>query len=251
MDDISSSKNIEAKLTASETSVDIDATSKETITETQSPVQNSDDSNSNNTTSNDTNKPSIKIETKSGTYNRSRVKELLIRIAKAAKRHQIRMHAHKQVHEHIDKIKEAHIARAPKSHVPNIEKDIEELKNRVTHLVSVEKNPNHPDYTNNVNNKIALLEAKLEKLVQTKESREARFKELEDRIQKKISQDAQLVNDVEKQLLQLEKKLLLHQIDAKKSKKKTDAQTVHAIREKIQTTKSKLEKIKNSKRLVP
>lgn len=184
------------------------------------------------------------VEKRGHEYNPARVKEFLIRVAKAVKRHQIRMNARKKFHDHVEKLKSA-----PKKKEKTIDDDIAELKRHVANLIEVERNPHHPAHSKYVKEKIAILEHKLDELLELKKRREARFTEIEERINKKIYEDKQLIAEVEKKLLHMERDLLKKQIEHHE-KKKGVPKELDELKHKIAATKRSLELLKQSKKVI-
>lgn len=177
-------------------------------------------------------------------YDPYRVRDFLIRLAKAVKRHNIRVSAHQDFHEHVDKIKKTMVSKKPKTE-HNIDKDIDELKKKVASLIDIEKNPNSPNHDKYLQEKIDLLEGKLNNLMQSKQKREDRFTELEKKISIKYDADQETIKELEKKLLLLERKLIEHQIKKKKSKAKINKKDIDEIKEKIEMTKAIIDRHKN------
>jgi len=176
-------------------------------------------------------------------YDPYRVRDFLIRLAKAAKRHEARRHAHNQFHDHVDKIKKSIVSKRKKSET-TVDNDIDELKKKVSYLVSIEKGQGPSGHDKLMQEKILLLEGKLDKLLQSKLRREDRFQQLEKKISSKYTADKELVAELEKKLLLLERKLIEHQLNKRKSKKKQDIAKIKDIKEQINTTKELIGKHK-------
>jgi len=175
-------------------------------------------------------------------YDPYRVRDFLIRIAKAVKRHQIRTGAHQAFHNHVDKIARKMVSKKPVSE-DTAEKDIDELKRRVSELISIEKGQG-PDAEKMMKDRIEQLESKLNKILEMKQRKDERFKELERKIATKFEADQDLVNRLEKKLLSLERNLIEHQLDKRKSKKKVDLAAIQDIKQQINSTKAILAKHK-------
>jgi hypothetical protein len=207
---------------------------------------NSDEIDSNNLNSDDiSHDNSTHTHSKkklSGNYNPRRVREFLIRLAKACKRHEIRIHARKQFHEHTDKLKNSLLLDKP-HHDPDSE--IEELRKRVDYLISVERSTSTPDNSKVLNEKINQLESKLNRLLQSKIEREKRFEELERKLSLKHKHNKDLIVELEKKLFLLERKLIEHQIQKKRTKSKIDTETLNQIKNQINKTKQVIQSIKD------
>ena len=186
----------------------------------------------------------VSLDKQKHEYNPQRVKEFLIRVAKAVKRYQIRMHARKKFHNHVEKFKEP-----PQQRKNTIDDDIVELKRHVANLIEVERNPHHPAHSKYVKEKIAVLEYKLDELLEMKKKRETRFNEIEERINKKIYEDKQLIAEVEKKLLHMERDLLKKQIEHHQ-KRKGIPKELEELKQKIATTKRSLDLLKQSRKVI-
>ncbi len=169
-------------------------------------------------------------------YDPYRVRDFLIRLAKAVKRHEIRSGAHQDLHEHIDKMRKTMASKRPKSDV-SVDAQINELKNKVAEIIAIEKSHASPN-SSHVKEKVNVLENKLNTLLESKQRKDERFKELEKKITTKYSADQELINKLEKKLLFLERKLIEHQLDKRKSKAKVDKKTVDDIKKQINKTKA-------------
>lgn len=179
---------------------------------------------------------------KFGEYNSLRVRNFLIRLAMACKRHEIRVNARKQFYEHADKIKQNLISGKPHE---KPDEEIESLKKKVEYLISIEKGSKNHASDEQLNEKIGLLEGKLNILLKSKLEKEKRFEELEKKMNLKHKQEKGLIEELERKLLFLERKLIEHQIDVRKNKKKTDSDAVNQIKNQIDKTKQALHKIKS------
>jgi hypothetical protein len=185
-------------------------------------------------------------------YSPQKVKEFLIKLAKAAKRHEIRMNAHQGFHQQVDKLKQAVVSAAAmpntKSKIqmrtPSIDYEIEELKKKVAQLVAVERTHGHGQPLNYSQDRIRILESKLDQLLRSKEEKEQRFQMLEQKIGAKLLEEKELVESLERKLLILQKKLLEHKIQRKKSGKKKVDPELKLIQEKIEKTRSALDSLK-------
>ncbi|MFT4304172.1 MAG: hypothetical protein ACMXYG_06420 [Candidatus Woesearchaeota archaeon] len=166
-------------------------------------------------------------------YNPHRAKKFLIYIAKAVKRHDIRRNAHKDFHEHLEKIRTI----KPKS--KSLDQDIEDLKRKVSYLINLEKGAPHIDHDKYLPEKIQLLESKLNKLLESRRIREERFHELERKISTRMVADGRQIEQLKTKLLMMEKNLLQLQI---KTKSKTKSKELKELKKKITDTKSVLEK---------
>ena len=182
-------------------------------------------------------------EKKKPEYDPARVRDFLIRLAKAVTRHELRKQAHTDFHKQVDKIKDSMLSKRQKSQ-PAVENELEALKQKVSHLINVERDPNHPENNKFLKEKIALLEGKLNILMKSKDERENRFKELESKINSKYDTERELVRQLETKLLILEKKLVEHQLTKKKAKQKVNNKAIDEIKQQIETTKAVIKKFK-------
>lgn len=185
----------------------------------------------------------VQQQKKKPEYDPRRVREFLIKVAKAVIRHEIRNHAHDDFHKQVDKIKDT-IASKKGAVDPALQKEIDTLRQKVGYLVKVEKDPNHPENDKYYKEKIAILEAKLDALMKSKEDRENRFKELEQKVDSKYDSERELVKQLEEKLLFLERKLIEHQLSKKKSKQKVNTKAITDIKQQIQSTKDVISQIK-------
>jgi hypothetical protein len=175
-------------------------------------------------------------------YNSRRVREFLIRLAKACIRHEIRTHARNDFNNHTDKIKKSMLSGKPHDNPDN---EIEELKKKVEYLINVEKNPKNPETHKLTQERILLLEGKLNRILQSKLEREKRFEELEKKLNLKHKNTKQYVHELEKKLLLLERKLIEHQLNKKSSKSDIYKDALAQIKTQINKTKETLNKIKD------
>jgi hypothetical protein len=186
----------------------------------------------------------VRIENKikrSG-FNDLRVKNLLLMLARAYRRRQARLHAHRAFHEHVNKLKDDLVSKKPvKEEV--VHENIAELKNRVSYLLEVEKNPDYTAENKELKNKLLSMESKLNMLMKTKEEKEERFKKLEAKINAKLNNDKQIVDELERKLLVLQRKMIEYKLN---NKAKMNSSSLKEIDERIKLTKSAIDRIKKS-----
>lgn len=204
--------------------------------------EENDGSESKADSSNDSKDEKKTVSKKKSEYDPYRVRDFLIRLAKAIKRHEIRSGAHRNLHEHIDRMQKTMTSKRVKSNV-SVDTQINELRNKVAELIAIERSHATPQ-SQQMKGKVEILEGKLNTLLQSKQKKDERFKELERKITSKYSADQELVQKLDKKLLFLERKLIEHQLDKRKSKAKIDKKSVDEIKQQINTTKAILKQHK-------
>ena len=89
--------------------------------------------------------------------------------------------------------------------------------------------------------------------MKSKEEKEKRYAELDNKINLKLNADKRVVEEMERKLLVLQKKVIEHKIlnkTRKKFGKKPIDSDIDEIHERIKITKDALENIKKKKRLI-
>ena len=191
-------------------------------------------------------------------FNHDKTKIFMTMLAKAFKRAEIRKQAHHDFHKHVDYMRN-NLAKSkmPKKLSPeNIDSYVGDLKKKVSYLVELENDPDAKpgfDQAKFVKDKITELEAKLNALMKSKEEKEKRYAELDNKINLKLNADKRVVEEMERKLLVLQKKVIEHKIlnkTRKKFGKKPIDSDIDEIHERIKITKDALENIKKKKRLI-
>lgn len=177
-----------------------------------------------------------------GGFDAEKLRILLIKLAKAYKRHHARWQAHSEFHDHVDQIKSNIISARPKK-TYKIDGDIHELKKRVANLIEIEKNPHYHTHNKEMQEKIAMLEDKLNRLMKSKEEREKRFAELDKKVSLKLTADKQIMDELEKKLLVIQKKIIQHKMKKKSKKHKEE---LNLLNDRLELTKNALHKIKEN-----
>jgi DNA repair exonuclease SbcCD ATPase subunit len=177
-------------------------------------------------------------------YNARRVREFLIRVASAVKRYEIRMNAHKDFHTHVDKLQENINQNIKKTSGYDPAEEIKQLKNKVNQLLKIQADPDIIEKNIQYENKIKELEAKIDRLISSKSEKDRRFHELEKKIEIKYKKEKDYSHELERRILELEKRLVEHQIARRKANKEIDHETVSLIRDKINSTKEKLDNLR-------
>jgi len=163
---------------------------------------------------------------------------LLIKLAKAFRRHQARMSVRDDLQKHVSKIKRNVMPKQDRAF--DLNQHLKELQQKVNNVVRVESNPDYQYHSKMVNQRLEALEKKLRMLMESKLEREKRFSNLDKKVSLKLDADKQIMNELEKKLLILQKKIIEHKIKGKKSK---DLDHLH---ERIKATKSALDSMRNS-----
>lgn len=210
--------------------------------------KNTDEKSNNNTTEPSSQKGGNNLATSPHTsaeqFNKKRVKEFFIRVARASMRHNIRLGARQQFHDHVERIRSTAKKGVQEHH--DFDSEIDELKKKVAHLIEVERNPYSPQKNEELKRKIVFLENQIQDLIKTKKVREDRFVELEKKINSKITKNNELMKHIERKLLTLEHKLVSHKLSSKKGKNKVNKEYVSEIEKQISETKRVLDTIRKS-----
>jgi len=176
-------------------------------------------------------------------YSPLRMKRFMYHLAKACKKHHIRIMARNNLYNQIDKIKKVSASKPKKK---QLEKELFELKEKLNDYLAEEgtlpsKHPGNIGLA--VKKRIAELEKKLDQYSQISIERHKRITELEKRIKKEADYDEEEAEKLETQI-----ELLRSKYEALKKSGKHNPEKLAIVKKRIEDSVSSLKRQKINKR---